>query len=163
MISRTHVSQNPIRFPPEMSEIWIFIFEFLSNSRLNVTSFYTLYNLTRELHEFPWRPYLAKLTFKVRQQCREFRQYNFSYVHTLDLTQFNEITNGDISWLSNIPSLIIHSHQITDQGLRHLKGIDSLSLRGNHQITDKGLAFLKGIQSLDLEYCEGITDRGLTY
>lgn len=50
---------------------------------------------------------------------------------------------------------------ITDAGLVHLRGASDVDLYGCHQITDAGLAHLGRARFLDLSGCHRITDRGL--
>ena len=44
-------------------------------------------------------------------------------------------------------------HNVTDNGLANLKGIQFIDVLNCDQITDVGLAHLKDVQTIDLSYC----------
>src|SRR5436190_2136829 len=111
---------NKAHFPPE---IWIKVFEFLQTTK----SFYSLYSLNKDLHNYPWKPTLRQVKFRMKRENESLEHFDFSYVSSLDLYECS---------------------RITDNELEHLKGIHTLDLSHCKQITDKGLGYLKGIHTL---------------
>ena len=73
-----------------------------------------------------------------------------------------QITDAGLAHLSGIDTLdISYCNQITDAGLAHLLGIHTLDVSWCNQITDAGLAHLSGIHTLEVTNCNQITDAGL--
>jgi F-box and leucine-rich repeat protein 14 len=95
-----------------------------------------------------------------------------SYLVTLNFSSVDRIDNNCLLALSrlNLKELnLSQCHQITDNGLVHLKSLTQLKhldLSQCHQITDNGLvhlASLNQLQILYLNWCKKITDAGLAH
>ncbi|QGQ22043.1 protein kinase [Gimesia benthica] len=87
---------------------------------------------------------------------------------SLDLSssQIDDAGLGYLTGLTKLEKLFIHAnHQITDEGLKHLKGMRDLQVLTvtNGQITDEGIMYLQGMRDLEVLNVggTGITDAGL--
>lgn len=105
---------------------------------------------------------------------------NLKGIHTLDAAFMKNIDNKDfkylkgiqhsnmfgiedlsdlgLQYLNGIKMLNIKIPTVTDNGLKHLRGIYSLSISKNTQITNAGFKHLKGIYNLMIFELESITD-----
>jgi hypothetical protein len=130
--------------PPE---IWTNVFGFLNTTQ----SFYSLYFLCKDLHNYPWKRVLEQLEFKMKRGIGLWGNYDFSYVYSLNLSDSGHVTDNELKQLKGIHSLSLNGcEQFTDAGLEEIKGTHTLSLADCRQITDHGLSHLKGIHTLDL-------------
>ena len=50
------------------------------------------------------------------------------------------------------------SHNVTDAGLEHLKGVHTIILSGCDKVTDAGLEHLKGAHTISLDDCPQVTN-----
>ena len=55
------------------------------------------------------------------------------------------------------------SDNVTDAGLKHLKGVHTIDLVEFKGVTDAGLEHLKGVHTIDLSGCDQVTDAGLEH
>jgi hypothetical protein len=128
-------------FPPE---IWVNVFEFLQTTK----SFHSLYFLTKELHNYPWKNILTKHSFRMLEEIGPFECVDLSYVSTLNMCMYFS------------PGNCLRNPEIVNQELEFLKGIHSLDLYNCVKITDKTLKHLNTIHILNLSNCPEITDHG---
>ena len=130
-------------------------------------------------HLLPWsRAFPQALSFRATMefQFKSFREFellknckfidlcfNVSYLRDSDMqylqnvqyldlgnTNNNSIGDAGLKALTKIKTLRFKSHGVTDEGLRHLKGIHELSMENDLQITDAGISSLTSIYSLSI-------------
>jgi hypothetical protein len=92
----------------------------------------------------------------------ELSQLGGDDIREIDLSGCDQITDEGLCHLRNLQSLdLSRCTGITDAGLSNLRNLKELFLTWCPQITDHGLCRLGNLQYLNLSYCLGITDAGL--
>ena len=101
--------------------------------------------------------------------CCDVIGYIFQYLDTIDLIlssrtckKWRKAFNTNL-WRYTMDLSLTPRNRITDTGLAHLKGVQTINLSFCWKITDAGLAHLKGVQKINLSRCRNITDAGLSY
>src|SRR5438874_1265859 len=91
--------------------------------------------------------------------------YIMNLITTKELIKFSQINKYFMNFFKrNIKWFKINcSCEITDKGLKYLKGVHTINLYNCNKITDKGLKYLKGVHTINLACCNKITDKGLEY
>ena len=57
----------------------------------------------------------------------------------------NQILNNCLNYINTLSIIDISYTNITNKGLKYLKGVHTINLKFCNQITDKGLEYLKGV------------------
>lgn len=74
-----------------------------------------------------------------------------SKMDTLNLTNYNWLTDDMVILLGNVHTLILSDcHNITDKSMSAIKNIHKLDLSGCHQITDYGISQLINVKKLNV-------------
>ena len=126
--------------------------------------FHCMYRLKRVLHEYSWKSSLREFKFVLKRQDTNLflSKCDFSYVSYLCVEVAND---QELQYFHGIPRLwlspLTDETHVTDEGLQHLKGVQSLTLYGFSKIGNTGMEYLRGIHMLQLWECPGITREGL--
>ena len=91
----------------------------------------------------------------------------FEYLDTKDLIRCTrtcwKFRNTFRKYIGKCKLNLNYCNQITDEGLKYLKGVHTIYLEYCNQLTDEGLKYLSGVQNINLRECNQITDEGLKY
>lgn len=81
----------------------------------------------------------------------------------LDLSMCTNLTDASIIHLKNVHTLTLFGLKITDDSVRHLRGVRKLCISNSPYITDVSIKRLTYLTSLIMNDCQRITDRSLTF
>lgn len=90
-------------------------------------------------------PVMRKLIKKYKKTIPMEFKYNSEY-----------IMDNDLKYLKHVNSVVFIFAHITNKGLKHLKGVQSIHLFGCDKITDKGIEYIKNVPKIRIVHCNNV-------
>ena len=142
--------------------------DFESNNKNKVAKLKSIYNIEFNCDMKIHKDLCSKLTHIYRLKISDLYIEDtiyFENLHTLIITRgMNQLNNAILEKMNKLKKLKLYqNHHITDEGLIHLKNLESLALINCFKITNNGLKHVDQVTSLTINRNGNIDDVGISY